>query len=53
VHATLTDCTTKRVLWKGTFFKTWRSSDETDREIAFALRTVLPLDRQGKGPEEW
>jgi TolB-like protein len=53
VHATLTDCTTKRVLWKGTFFKTRRSSDETDREIAFALRTVLPLDRQGKGPEEW
>ena len=55
VHATLTDCATKRILWKGTFFKTRRvgASDETQREIAFALRSVLPLDRGTKGPEEW
>ncbi|MBM3506397.1 MAG: hypothetical protein FJX64_01470 [Alphaproteobacteria bacterium] len=54
VHATLTDCTTKRILWKGTFFKIRRgASDETEREIAFALRTVLPLDRGTRDPEEW
>ncbi len=54
VHATLTDCFTKRVLWKGTF---WRNSlfsgDTADRELVVALRTVLPLDFREKGPEEW
>lgn len=52
VHATLTDCTTKRVLWKGTFWTGLRTGTLEETEIATALRIVLPLDRQGKTPEE-
>ena len=52
VHAILTDCATKRILWKGTFWRNPRLSDG-DRELVVALRTVLPLDRKEKGPEEW
>ncbi|MSP20530.1 MAG: hypothetical protein EXQ93_03190 [Alphaproteobacteria bacterium] len=54
VHATLTDCSTKRVLWKGTFWQNRGFSGETaDRELVVALRTVLPLDFREKHPEEW
>ena len=46
VHATLTDCLTTRVLWKGTFWPR-RPGDfeDTETEIAMALKIVLPLDK--------
>jgi TolB-like protein len=53
INATLTDCATKRVLWKGTFWKTMRSGGFEGTEIAAALRTVLPLELQRNHVEEF
>lgn len=54
IHATLTDCATRRIVWKGTFWKTLRSGGAFDgREIATMLRTVLPIERQRSHVEEF